>query len=49
MNIHDEIMVPNKIPAAVQEKVFETVNGYRTIVPLIGIGWKDKINSWAEK
>lgn len=51
MNIHDEIMAPAR--EEVHDKVRETVDTfveeYRELVPLLGISWKNGIDSWAAK
>jgi ribosomal protein S27AE len=50
LNIHDEIQCPTD-PSCVQQLnqvVYETVESFRPIIPLIGIDW-GKLNSWADK
>jgi len=51
MNIHDEIMCPllRRMADAVVEVVQEVVEGYRSIIPLIGITWFKRMMSWAGK
>lgn len=51
MNVHDEIMCPT-LPGyieAVAETVRETVEGFRSIVPLIGIEWYRQLDNWGSK
>lgn len=49
--VHDEVMVPTRpdYVSRVRDVVKTTVEEYREIVPLIAIGWKENINTWAEK
>ncbi len=49
MNVHDEILCVAKPEAApdVDKIVKETVESYRPLVPLIGIGWGTGLDSWA--
>lgn len=51
MNIHDELMVtthPAMVPQ-VTAAVRQTVEPYRTRVPLIGMTWFEAMANWAEK
>lgn len=51
MNIHDEILAPCK-PALIPDThrvVSEFVEEYRKKVPLLSVGWKDHMSSWAAK
>ena len=53
MNNHDEIEVvvadePNLIEQ-VEKAIYEKVESYRPLVPLIGIEWKSGMKSWGEK
>lgn len=51
MNVHDELMVPIKeefIPE-LNQVVHQTVEEFRSRVPLIGIDWGTHLKSWAEK
>jgi hypothetical protein len=51
MNIHDEIMaaVKPEVIDTMTKIVYDTVEGFRSIVPLIAIDWSNNINSWADK
>jgi hypothetical protein len=51
LNIHDEVMSVDdpKISDAVTATVFETVEEFRPIIPLIAIDWGQKLTSWASK
>lgn len=50
MNIHDEIQCPTdpSIADAVTRTVYETVESFRPLVPLIGIDF-GRLNAWADK
>lgn len=50
-NIHDEIQCPCKpeISDKVKEVVYNTVESYRDIVPLIKIDWSTNLKTWADK
>lgn len=51
MNVHDELLVPT-LPAYVDQVasiVREVVEGFRPVVPLIGIEWYRKWTTWASK
>ena len=51
MNIHDEVMTVT-IPQYVEQIhtiVDETVESFRTTIPLIKMIWCDKLNTWADK
>ena len=47
MNIHDELMSPNK--QSVKVSVDHVVNKYRSVVPLLGIDWSEKLTNWSDK
>lgn len=51
MNIHDEIMCATNPDYAnvVAEAVKESVESFRSHVPLIGMSWNLEMNNWAEK
>lgn len=51
MNVHDEVLTPTKPEKvdAVSQVVKETVESYRSLVPLIGIKWKNGLPNWSEK
>lgn len=51
MNIHDEVMcrTENSVKDAVADTVARTVESFRPIIPLIGIGWKLGLENWASK
>ena len=51
VNIHDEIMVPTQKDhvTSVSQTVDESVERYRTIVPLLEIEWHTNMQSWADK
>ncbi len=50
LNIHDELQVPHdpSVTQIIEQKVNETVESFRDMVPLISVGWKE-LNSWADK
>lgn len=51
MNVHDELMVPT-LPEYIpqlNQVVYDTVEGFRPRVPLIGIDWGDNLTTWADK
>lgn len=51
MNIHDEVLArtSDSIKEAVAKTVEKTVESYRPIIPMIGIGWKLSLENWASK
>lgn len=51
MNVHDEIMCPllRRMAGAVTAVVKEVVEGYRDIIPLIGMTWFQRMLTWAGK
>jgi DNA polymerase I-like protein with 3'-5' exonuclease and polymerase domains len=51
MNVHDEVMCPThpSVNDKVKEVVDETVESLRPKVPLIKMGWKKILDSWAGK
>ena len=49
MNVHDEVMCPNKCPELVEEKVLAAVENFRDKIPLIKIEWHQRMQNWAEK
>ena len=49
VNIHDEILCPTSIPDQVEKTVQDKVKELTAIVPLLAIGWKKEMQSWAEK
>jgi len=51
MNIHDELMCPCKLEIIEQVKsvVYNTVESFRSKVPLIRMDWIIGLNSWADK
>lgn len=51
MNIHDEVMSVNSTDVSddVTKTVFETVDSYKPIIPLISIDWGQRLKSWASK
>lgn len=50
LNIHDELEVPHdpSVNERIKEKVNETVESFRPLVPLIAIDWQD-LQTWADK
>ena len=48
-NVHDEIQVVNKNYKRVKDIVFNKVEEYRPIIPLIEINWAEQMNNWSEK
>lgn len=51
LNIHDEVMTVDspEVSDAVTKTVFDTVEEYRPLIPLIDIDWGQKLKSWASK
>ncbi len=51
MNVHDEVICVNqpRMVDAVAEAVRESVESFRSYVPLIGMEWCKRANSWADK
>ena len=51
MNVHDEVICVNLpyMTDAVAEAVRESVEAFRSYVPLIGMEWCLRAKSWAEK
>lgn len=49
MNVHDEVACVNLIPDKVAEAVRESVESFRSHVPLIGMDWVKRANNWADK
>jgi hypothetical protein len=51
MNIHDEIMCVTQpdMVSSVTQVVRDSVEHFRTYVPLIGMDWFEEMNNWAEK
>jgi hypothetical protein len=51
LNIHDEIMTPTHpdFVNQVEQVVYEKVESYRNIVPLIEMDWSNNLKNWAEK
>jgi len=51
MNVHDEVICVNQphITDAVAGKVRESVEAFRSYVPLIGMDWCKRAGSWADK
>lgn len=49
MNIHDEIMAVNTSPKEVKDVVDKSINKFKELIPLIGIDWYEKLDSWADK
>jgi hypothetical protein len=51
MNIHDEIMAPCilKLHGQVSTIIQEFVEEHRSLIPLLGIDWKNDMSSWASK
>mgnify|MGYP001567576826 CR=1 FL=1 len=50
LNVHDEIECTH-VPALapyIRDEVIQTVEKYRTLVPLIAINWKTGLNNWSE-
>lgn len=48
LNIHDEVVTPTLIPKEVETVVSATIEGLRTIVPLLSIKWKSNLKNWSE-
>lgn len=51
MNVHDEVLVcaaPEMIPE-ISRVVEETVEFFRSKVPLLEMGWSDSLDTWADK
>ena len=50
-NVHDEVLAPMKreIMPLARQVVHETVEHYRSVIPLIGMEWKEDLASWADK
>jgi DNA polymerase I-like protein with 3'-5' exonuclease and polymerase domains len=51
MNIHDEVMTVTipKYVAQVHNVVDDTVESFRSTIPLIKMEWCNKLNTWADK
>jgi len=49
MNVHDELMCPTSKADEVSKIVKETVDSFKSKVPLISIEWHDNMASWANK
>jgi len=51
MNIHDEVHAPclPEMVSSVTSVVNETVDHYKSVVPLLSIAWGEKLNTWADK
>lgn len=50
MNVHDEVMVPNRgWGSMIRVVVDEVVEEFREKVPLLAIDWHDDMATWAEK
>jgi len=51
LNIHDEIMSPctPDLVNQVNRIVKDTIEGYRSLIPLIGMDWSNNIKTWADK
>lgn len=51
MNVHDEILCVTdpSIVDKVKETVYNIVESFRPTVPLIGMEWHNKLNTWADK
>lgn len=49
MNIHDEIMCPTRQPEKVKEVVMQTVESFRSKIPLIKMEWISDLKTWADK
>jgi hypothetical protein len=51
MNVHDEIMSPTKrgYEERVKTVVDETVESYRSKIPLISMKYKTNMQNWGEK
>jgi len=50
-NVHDEILTANKkeLSEKIKQVVYETVEEYRDLVPLIRMEWKNNLKTWADK
>ena len=49
MNVHDEVMCPNKCPDKVAQAVNGAVESFKDKIPLIKIEWSNRMKNWAEK
>jgi len=50
MNVHDEVNTPNTLDwRLVADSVGDFVTKWQEVIPLLSIGWKHEMKSWADK